>query len=286
MIKLHKIGADIELLFVDGGGLTLPAHRIFQANGRIIDTYVGTDGHPATGEIRPPPSHNINQILYKVAYALDAIQRFLIRSSSDARMCAAPVVNNEPLGGHIHVSLFASMDNPVVGPETIDAILSYLNEPCEGAVQPWQARLSRMSRYGVRDVRIGNSQVPSGQKKQLLYYHYEYRTPSTWLAHPSIGYTYLALVKLTMLNFSAVSELAHKEPRDVLLDVLLNRKVANKSMETVLRGRLEKLASLDTLKRTPDLCGLESALAESMRLREKLFSRVANVDIEAWRKLL
>ncbi len=115
-IRLHMHGSDPEFVFArieDYDPVLIPATQIITNNrARGLNSFIGTDGHASTAELRPPPAHNIRRHLYDIAVALDAVDaRLEERSKNDKvklSMIATPMVSGEPLGGHIHTSFFVN----------------------------------------------------------------------------------------------------------------------------------------------------------------------------------
>lgn len=111
---LNQIGSDPELLFgeiLEWTPFIVSADQIITKNRqKALSAFIGTDGHMATAELRPPPAHNIRRHLYDIAVALITIDDYLKSSKtrSSYKMLAQPVARNEALGGHIHVSMFIS----------------------------------------------------------------------------------------------------------------------------------------------------------------------------------
>jgi hypothetical protein len=73
LFRLSKLGADPEFLWgkvEDDVVETALAHEILTADGgagrSLLETQVGTDGHAATGELRPPPAHNVRLLLHNI----------------------------------------------------------------------------------------------------------------------------------------------------------------------------------------------------------------------------
>jgi hypothetical protein len=71
-----------------------------------LTTFIGCDAHPATAELRPTPSRNIDRHLLEIAYGLNEIGKFLDKRRRDVKPMAVPWIADEALGGHIHVSFF------------------------------------------------------------------------------------------------------------------------------------------------------------------------------------
>lgn len=116
--QFNSLGSDPEFLFV-----TRKEFRptVIQANSVItgnkvaaLKSFVGTDNHAATAELRPGPAHNVGRHLYDIAYGLSETDKWLATSKKfkalGVHMSAQPFLGDEPLGGHIHTSFF--LDEP------------------------------------------------------------------------------------------------------------------------------------------------------------------------------
>lgn len=117
-VFLYRIGSDPEWVFtkdVEWSPFIVPAAEVISNNKALATkTFVGTDNHNATAEVRPQPSHNIKRQLLDIATGLVAVRKYMDESSKfqNLRIMAWPYVLNEPLGGHIHVSFL--IDEPLV----------------------------------------------------------------------------------------------------------------------------------------------------------------------------
>src|SRR5712664_1529179 len=116
-VKFWRIGSDPELVFTrteEWKSFVVPANTVISNNRTLTTTtFIGTDGHAATAELRPPPSHNVKRHLYDIASAIDAMHSFLQGKTKfrDLKLMAQPTVGGEPLGGHIHLSFFINEPN-------------------------------------------------------------------------------------------------------------------------------------------------------------------------------
>ena len=111
-VRLYRLGADPEFLFVklaDGVPYLTNANTVICGNeGKAITSFIGTDNHAATAELRPSPANNIHRIIMDVAHGMSYTGDWLAkkRRFQDLRIIAQPYVCDEPLGGHIHTSMF------------------------------------------------------------------------------------------------------------------------------------------------------------------------------------
>jgi len=141
--------------------------------------------------------------------------------------------------------------------------------------------------------------------KGYSYQHWEYRTPSTWLVHPWLAYTYLALAKLSLLNWEHVVALSGKDggakvakaDLDILAGTAFNLPGTNgnpaktvsssKNSENaeLFAKRLKALRSLP-LATSPDLRELDNALERCFDRRKQWFSQPGIVDVMSWKRLL
>ena len=117
-LRLYRIGSDPECLFArvkDWKAYIVPANTIITNNRNLgLTTFIGTDGHPATCEFRPRPAHNVGGHMYDLAVAVTTTADHLAQRKGfeDVALLASPWVENEPLGGHIHLSFF--LDDPLI----------------------------------------------------------------------------------------------------------------------------------------------------------------------------
>mgnify|MGYP001575345388 FL=1 len=338
-VRLYRIGSDPEFVIgrvQEWTTLVVPASEIISSNrGAALQSFIGTDGHPSTAELRPPPAHNIRRHLMDIAAALDAVDIVLKARQHQypgLTMFASPVVGGETQGGHIHVSAFvnhpgaivaerrnlvytgtdfttlsdnrgAPGERPLTSSEalalqeyaqlayqdglftsnTFSLAMNYLLVPFERWIQPWFARISRNGSYGGegQEVRWTAGPRPSMPRfYEWAYYLFEYRTPSTWLTHPWLAYAYLALTKLTILNFEQARELA------------LNRAVipplSGREPKNAVWGKefADRYANTTRFKFTNDIKQLEEAIQICAKERERWFAPNTPIHIDAWRKLL
>lgn len=118
-VQLYRIGSDPEALAVHvragaEGKLSthlIPApHLVGENRDLTLRSFIGCDGHAATMELRPPPCHNVQWHLIKIAYALDRIRFTLdqerLATNITNGLLAQPTLNRETCGGHIWVSLY------------------------------------------------------------------------------------------------------------------------------------------------------------------------------------
>ena len=306
MIHLYRIGADVEFVL---GQKNHDLYSIIPMNkflgvDRVLSSYIGTDAHSATGEIRPPASHNISTLLYKIGFALATIDTHLTRNHKDSKIFGSPYCLNEPLGGHIHLSFFTrkyphydvllydldypteirtlSLQNKIPTSPVIIRLLSYLILPFEGWIQPWNQRVTRMENYGLPEtMRHAESGPPRRLRPNEYYYHLEYRVPSTWIIHPTIAYCYLALAKLVLLNTEKIAPFLTNAVN--MITPLLNATPNNSECKREFFYRLNQLQGLVY---TSDLLSLQKALRNSDTLREHLWADGGSCKIDAWRKLL
>lgn len=110
-LHLHRMGADPEMLVgrasEDFEFQTQNANRaLFGGAGANGAAFIGLDGHAFTAELRPPPARNINLLLYHIAQGLLTTQEFLNRQHPGHVLLARPKINDETMGGHIHLSFY------------------------------------------------------------------------------------------------------------------------------------------------------------------------------------
>ena len=100
----------------------------------------------------------------------------------------------------------------LVTPLVMARSMAFLLEPLEWWLQPWHSRKRRNRNYGtgldaVRWQQDGLNPFTRPKLVEHAWMHFEYRTPSTWLVHPWMAYTYLALAKITMVNWQLIQTL-------------------------------------------------------------------------------
>lgn len=163
------------------------------------------------------------------------------------------------------------------GVATYARTMGYLLESFERGIQPQVHRETRNQRYGrPDDVRIGDTQHNTAPANRGHYFHLEYRAPSTWLQHPWVAYIYLALAKLTLLNFGLIAvrtgDKIHPLPSLEYRDQFIER----------LRGVL----ATPTLRISRDLRGLSDTTAKLFANREAIMRPNTPINVKAWRKML
>ena len=186
-MRFLKIGADPEYAFgtlKDWIPRVVPANTAFGVPG-FAGGFIGTDGHAETGELRPNPAHNVYLLLHNIGEALSVLHNFAEKKG--LLLFTPPILHNLALGGHIHLSF-----DEAVSLGVLQTRLDWLLEPLEMWFPSSPLREQRNLAYPGRDVM---RQQPANQ-----VFHVEYRRPSTWLSHPDIAYTYLAMAKLIALN--------------------------------------------------------------------------------------
>lgn len=113
----YRIGSDPEFLFVNRQEFRPTIHaanQVIAASRTIaLNTFIGTDNHQAIAEMRPGPAHNVGRHLYDIAYGLHETDKWLAghKRYNMLKITAQPIVLDEPLGGHIHCSVF--VDEPL-----------------------------------------------------------------------------------------------------------------------------------------------------------------------------
>lgn len=178
--------------------------------------------------------------------------------------------------------------NELVTPLVMATTMGYLLKPFEWWIQPWHARVRRNRYYGLgRDeIRWQQDGNPITRPKLAGYawLHFEYRTPSTWLVHPWLAYTYLALAKLTMTNWQLIQRLLtdKKLMRDVAFS---SPEPGNEEAEKLFRERWRGFLSGGG-RITRDATHIVRSLEMCADNREDWFSNHGKIQTEAWRGLL
>jgi len=123
-LRLYRMGADPEFVFGVSPQELVPAYMVVARTLEktpLLKSYIGTDNHPATAELRPRPVNDIRIMLSEMSHAIVTIDRYCQRSPNLRRlkMYAQPWLRSpeghenqdgEHLGGHIHSSVF--VDDP------------------------------------------------------------------------------------------------------------------------------------------------------------------------------
>ncbi len=91
----------------------VPSLDILQCDKAMgLTTFIGCDAHPATAEIRPTATRSIPAHLMEVAHGIAAIDKYLAKPQfNKIKLMALPFVDDEALGGHIHISFFVDEPN-------------------------------------------------------------------------------------------------------------------------------------------------------------------------------
>jgi len=165
--------------------------------------------------------------------------------------------------------------------------MSFFLDPLEWWLQPWHSRIRRNRHYGtgndiVRWQQDGLNPLTRPKLADYAWMHFEYRTPSTWLVHPSLAYTYLALAKTTMVNWQLIQELQVKLPDSVRS---MTPEPQNASAATVFLERWNYFKSHKG-RITRDALYLDRAIQTCANSRDDWFSTHGKVRVEAWRGLL
>lgn len=171
-------------------------------------------------------------------------------------------------------------------------VMHYLLLPFEKWVQPYARRENRFAHYGEEagdPVRHVPSRRPAAERfKNWAYFHFEYRTPSTWLQHPVLAYCYLALGKLTALNFTRIAERLPPAINDKARGIKRKASaddVFNDYYYQIFKDRLAALDEIPDLRLSRDLQDLRPALAMLRENREAWLNPANPVDLNAWMRL-
>lgn len=176
-------------------------------------------------------------------------------------------------------------------PQLFERAMNYLILPFEYWMQPWAERTARFQLYDgteggnyfIRWLHTVPRHWPGGHAGEWAYLHMEYRTPSTWLIHPWLAYTYFALAKLSILNFKKIWE------RMLIASPM---RLEGDDVAWNLMAREEFLRRLDELNSSGlvfsnDIKDLQRAINICGQSREAWFSnKAAGIDVQAWRSLL
>ena len=112
----YRLGSDAEFVFVrmsEFKPVLINAQFVVGTNKSVtLASFIGTDGHAATAELRPRPAHNIRMHLADIAAGITMSADVLKHKKmyADVRMLARPCVEGSTMAGHIHISFF--VDEP------------------------------------------------------------------------------------------------------------------------------------------------------------------------------
>lgn len=180
----------------------------------------------------------------------------------------------------------ATMDE-LVTPQTMAKTLGFFLKPLEWWLQPWHARIRRNRHYGlgldeIRWQQSGMNPLTRPKLADYAWLHFEYRTPSTWLVHPWLAYTYLSLAKITMKNWQLIQRLNET----MAAPFMSMAKTPNNEAAAVLFKARWKEFIKSHGRITRDTSHVERAIETCAANREAWFSTHGKIQIEAWRGLL
>lgn len=194
------LGADPEFAITFKNKL-VPANTVLPGG---TDWFVGTDGHNATGEMRPRPNADPFKVVASCREGLVAMAPLVKRYHVRGGHWAA----GEPLGGHIHLNWPRSIDDKKKDSEegsdnlwsktyvgsidflnvTFELIRDKLETNCVGMA----SRLKRgYGKFGARD-----SWRSADQHGGI-----EFRPPPSWLVSPSLAAFYLTVAKMSFYDW-------------------------------------------------------------------------------------
>jgi hypothetical protein len=203
-------------------------------------------------------------------------------ASSDVRMVEA-----------IQRYVYAAVKGEAITPRSVCHTLDYLISPFEHWIQEWTSRTLRF--LWCKHAQHYNSEAPGNGNnhhylvrwvlsqrphkalfKDYRYMHVEYRTPSTWLLHPALAYAYLALAKLTMLNYDMIRPLAYATKP---VQVSATEKDPN-LFRNMFTERFDRVKS--QLRYTSDLLSLPDAIEFCDKKRFTWELTAGRIDFDAW----
>lgn len=190
------MGADPELIFANSDGF-VPADRVlaYTGNGGSVEyedvddeeyddeenessSGMGTDGHSATGEIRPKYGWTPIQLVRNIQ-TLFANACYEFPTITEMNWLAGAYKHSEPIGGHIHFGIYRDAWDRMKLTTALDLFLSCNIMQLE--IQT-EAR-ERKESYG----RLGDVRNQD--------WGTEYRSPSSWIHSPALALAVLSLAK-------------------------------------------------------------------------------------------
>lgn len=121
LVELHRVGSDPEFSFAvpdQAGNVHLLSADVLVGGDRDLrlKSFIGTDGHPSTAELRPAPCNNVYWHLLKIADGLNEVDRSMqyysvkrdhpIVAVSQPSLGKGPSGQLETMGGHIWISMW------------------------------------------------------------------------------------------------------------------------------------------------------------------------------------
>jgi hypothetical protein len=169
------IGCDPEFLFSNSSGDFVPANRVIR-NGDF-----GTDGHSATGELRPKAGANSLYVVSNLRKLIkEAIEHEDIR---ELNMHAGHYKFDKSIGGHIHISGFEmNMDE-----------LAKMLIKVSGRLSDCIDNITERSYRGSHGYGIGERSLYRRQNTNWI----EFRRPGSWLISPQVAFMNLWLAEAT-----------------------------------------------------------------------------------------
>ena len=146
---LYRLGSDPEMLFTKQADFLwkkIPSLQVFNCDKETgLKSFIGCDAHPATAEIRPGAAISIDRHLIDLAHAMRAINGYLRSAPNPVRLMALPWVDDEALGGHIHLSFFFDDPNAKFVMETLNQIFHV------GATRPYDLTIPTPNMFDQHD---------------------------------------------------------------------------------------------------------------------------------------
>lgn len=193
-VRLYRIGTDPEFVFgtlIDGVVTVVPAIDIVSfTKEKHLNTFIGTDNHGCTAELRPAPAHNIYRVLYEMAQAIDHMDGWLKQKPRDGKiyLFAHPSLPSPPghtnqggehMGGHIHTSMFVE-DPLLLSLYKNNLVVTVSNE--NGPIEKWDPNLPIGA--GHLDFLALSNKVNQRKKKGDLFTPIVYARTLNWLLLP------------------------------------------------------------------------------------------------------
>lgn len=188
--KLYRLGSDPEFMFgtmQEWDTSVLSAAEVISRDRNIATrSFIGTDNHQATAEIRPTPSRNIWKHLFEIATAVQAIDTHLKKRDiwKNVGMLAHPMVSGEPLGGHIHISFFSK--DPLMAEA---AKYNVTFDPFEGRAISYDPNKTNTFARSVEGAKVAGLVITAAQQNAIL-------TP--WVMSTDLGYLFIPLERWIM----------------------------------------------------------------------------------------
>lgn len=200
LFKFYKIGMDPEFAFYDRKQGVVVSATNFCGGRSALHAKIGTDGHSETAELRTTPTRNVLMALVDLALSLREIDKVIGEVNAggytDIIAIAQPYFAGESLGGHIHLSYWAPTNFTGVHEKIYNLVNRTTGGFCDRYSQSFPGRNVNAFSYREQPTVSPTQKAKEGHS----FYRTEYRRPGSWLANPTLAYSFLGLAKLAFIG--------------------------------------------------------------------------------------